>query len=73
MSAHEETAIALTAFTGTRLWATLRHTRDPGTAPSRENAKSMREAAVTDAVPQKNWATTATSSSSARTGPRAVF
>ena len=30
----------------------------PGTARSREKANIMREAEVTDAVTQKNWATT---------------
>ena len=42
-------------MTGTRLAATVRHSSQPGTALSRENANSMREAEVTDAVPQKNW------------------
>ncbi len=44
---------------GTRLRATLRHTFEPGTARSREKANIIRDAEVTDAVPQKNWATTA--------------
>src|SRR5436309_8924553 len=59
MSAHESTAIAITALTGTRcVRLTLRkNVRPPGTAPSRENANIIREAAVTDAVPQKNCAT----------------
>src|ERR1700684_4051564 len=33
----------------------------PGTAPSRLKAKSMREFAVTEAMPQNAWATTAMS------------
>ena len=73
ISAHDSTAIAVTALTGTRLAATARHSRQPGTARSREKANSMREAAVRDAVPQKNWATTAmNSNSSAHTWPSAV-
>src|SRR5215213_7516890 len=50
--------IAQTAFRGTRFRATLRHIVCPGTAPSRENANIIREADVTDAVRQKNCATT---------------
>src|SRR6185369_916366 len=46
---------------------TRRHSRDPGNAPSRLNAKAIRELAVTDAMPQKNWATTQISS---RNSPR---
>ena len=38
--------------------ATFRQTLCPGTAPSRENANIIRDADVTDAVRQKNWATT---------------
>ena len=34
----------------------------PGIAPSRENANIIRDADVTDAVPQKNCATTAITS-----------
>src|SRR5215467_5382467 len=37
---------------------TLLHHREPGSAPSRLNAKAMRELAVTDAMPQKNCAST---------------
>src|SRR4051794_21305551 len=37
---------------------TFFHSREPGSAPSRANAYDMRELAVTDAMPQKNWATT---------------
>src|SRR5437868_3248520 len=44
---------------GTRLRFTWRHHRCPGIAPSRENANIIREAEVTEAVPQKNCATTA--------------
>ena len=36
----------------------------PGTAPSRLKAKSMRELAATEAMPQKAWATTAMSNRS---------
>ena len=62
MSAQASTPMAMTALTGTRLRATLRHSREPGTARSRENANIIRDADVTDAVPQKNCATTAMSS-----------
>src|SRR5256885_12694221 len=37
---------------------TRRQMREPGSAPSRLNAYDIREFAVTDAIPQKNWATT---------------
>src|SRR3954465_15274119 len=37
---------------------TFFHSREPGSAPSRANAYDIRELAVTDAMPQKNWATT---------------
>src|SRR5262245_9821161 len=37
---------------------TLLHHREPGSAPSRLNANAMREFAVTDAMPQKNCAST---------------
>ena len=64
----------VTALTGTRFGATFRHTCDAGTARSREKAKSIREAAVTDAVPQYNCATTATNSRVfASVGPSAVL
>ena len=56
------TPIARTAFTGTRLRATRRQVDEPGTARSRENANIIRDAEVTEAVPQKNCATTAMSS-----------
>src|SRR5437016_7123525 len=46
---------------------TLRQIRDPGIAPSRLNANDIREFAVTDAMPQKNCATTQMSS---RNSPR---
>ena len=36
---------------------TRRQSWCPGTARSRENANSIRDADVTDAVRQKNWAT----------------
>ena len=38
------------------------HSREPGSAPSRLNANAIRELAVTDAMPQKNCATTQISS-----------
>src|SRR3954462_9883029 len=41
---------------------TLAHSREPGSAPSRLNAYDIREFAVTDAMPQKNWATAQMSS-----------
>jgi hypothetical protein len=44
------------------LRATRRQIREPGTAPSRENANIIRDADVTDAVPKKNCATTAMNS-----------
>src|SRR5947209_8236319 len=37
---------------------TWRHSGEPGSAPSRLNANAIREFAVTDAMPQKNCATT---------------
>ncbi len=55
-------------MTGTRcVRLTLRkNVRPPGTAPSRENANIIRDAAVIDASPQKNCAMhTTTSSASA--------
>ena len=49
--------MAQTEFTGTRSrFDTWRHSRWPGTARSRENANIIREADVTEARPQKNWA-----------------
>jgi hypothetical protein len=62
ISAHAVTEIAITAFTGTRFAPTRRHSRDPGTARSREKANIIRDAEVTDAVPQNNCAPTAMSS-----------
>jgi hypothetical protein len=56
MSAAEAMTIATTARLGTRFCDTCRHSWCPGTARSRENANSIREAEVTDAVRQKNWA-----------------
>src|SRR5215217_9406605 len=41
---------------------TLAHSREPGSAPSRLKAYDIRELAVTDAIPQKNWATAQISS-----------
>jgi hypothetical protein len=72
ISAQDSTQIAITALTGARLLATLRHTCENGTAWSRENANSMREDAVTDAVPQNSCAITAMSSRNwAQVSPRA--
>src|SRR3954454_2899963 len=48
-----------TALTGWRAEPSWRQVRWNGVAPSRENAKSMREAEVTEAMPQNSWATTA--------------
>src|SRR3954454_21111219 len=56
ISANERTPIARTARYGTRFGAIRRHSRCPGTAPSRENANIIRDADVTDAVRQKNCA-----------------
>ena len=39
------------------LGLTLAQIREPGSALSRENAYVIREFAVTEAMPQKNWAT----------------
>src|SRR3954471_6140314 len=36
---------------------TFFHIRDPGSAPSRENANAIRELAVTEAIPQNHCAT----------------
>src|SRR5918911_1061135 len=56
-------AMAKTAFTGTRSrFEILRHSRHPGTAPSRENANIIRDADVTDAIVQKSCATHAMNS-----------
>ena len=47
-------------FVGVRVRGLMRcHSLWPGTAPSRENAYSIRELAVSEALPQKNWATQA--------------
>ena len=48
---------------GTRFFATRRQSWWPGTARSRENANIIRDAEVTDAVTQKNCATTQMKSS----------
>ena len=62
MISQARTPIAMTALTGTRFRATLRQSRRAGTARSREKANIIRDADVTDAVPQKNCATTAMTS-----------
>ena len=49
--------MAMTAMCGMRLRDTRRQSWWPGTARSRENANSIRDADVTDAVRQKNCAT----------------
>src|SRR3954447_12448040 len=54
--------ISTTALAGTSLPLSLDHRRQPGTAPSRENAKSMREADVTADIPQNSWPPTAMAS-----------
>ena len=51
------TQMAMTAMCGTRLRATRRQSWCPGTARSRENANSIRDADVTDAVRQNSCAT----------------
>src|SRR6202012_3677728 len=53
MNAH--TATNTTAQLGVLFRLSLRHRLWPGTAPSRENAKVMREALVTQAMPQNSW------------------
>src|SRR5918992_1409382 len=58
MIAAERTQMAATAACGTRFLPTRRQSRWPGMAPSRENANIIRDADVTEAVTQKNWATT---------------
>src|SRR6186997_747076 len=57
MRAADAPTIAITARLGTRFRETWRQSWCPGTARSRENAKSIRDAEVTDAVRQKNCAT----------------
>ena len=44
-----------TAVAGTPVALTRLHSRRPGIARSRENAKNVREQLVTHAIPQKNW------------------
>src|SRR4051794_28034303 len=48
-----------TAITGTPLGLTRLHSRQPGMARSRANAKNVRELLVTQAMPQKSWPTVA--------------
>src|SRR5215210_1652438 len=55
--------MAHTAFRGTRFVATLLQSWWQGTARSREKANIIRDAEVTDAVTQKNCATTQMKSS----------
>src|SRR5829696_3079911 len=59
MSSQASTPIATTARYGTRLLATVRHRKWPGTALSRENANIIRDAEVTDAIVQNSCAITA--------------
>ena len=63
MIAADRTTIATTARCGTRLRPTCRQSLWPGTAPSRENANSIRDADVIEAVTQKNCAITQMKSS----------
>src|SRR5512132_2400324 len=63
MSAHEAMPIIHTAACGTRFVATFRQSWCPGTARSRENAKSILEAEVHAAVRQNICAITAMNSS----------
>ncbi len=61
----------MTALTGTRLLATLRHSAENGTARSRENANIIRDADVTEAVPQNSIAITVMNSrNSVHVSPR---
>src|SRR6187402_2938627 len=48
-------ATSITALTGTRLAFTFDHKDDPGMAPSRLNAKVIREALVRHATVQNSW------------------
>ncbi len=65
ISAHESTAIADHGVDRHAMRPATPSARAlrPGTAPSRENANIIRDAAVTDAAPQKNCATHAMRSS----------
>ncbi len=47
----------ITAATGTPFEFTFESVFDPGSPPSRENAKHMREALVRQAAPQNSWPT----------------
>src|SRR3954464_2372355 len=49
------TATNMTAFAGTFFAVTFDHSADPGMAPSRLNAKVIREALVRHAVVQNSW------------------
>ena len=51
------TATSITALAGTLAPDSVDHSRDPGMAPSRLNAKVIREALVMHEVVQKNWPT----------------
>ena len=66
MSAADRTRSRQTARCGTRLRPTCRQSLWPGTAPSRENANSIRDADVIEAVTQKNCAITQMKSSDLR-------
>ena len=48
---------AIAALVGLRLRSSFAHRPCPGTARSRENANSMRDAAVMHDIPQKYWPT----------------
>src|SRR3954454_24074671 len=53
------TATAMTALNGIRFSFTLLQIRQPGTAPSRENAYIMRDELVMQLIPQNSWPITA--------------
>src|SRR3954468_2991462 len=53
------TATAMTALNGIRLSLTRLQIRQPGTAPSRENAYIMRDELVMQLMPQNSWPITA--------------
>src|SRR6476661_3137244 len=70
---NERVAHSQIEFVGVPVRGLIRaHSGEPGRALSRENAYDMREFAVTEAMPQKNWATPQmTTSASPPRSPRA--
>ena len=52
----QQTATSITALAGTRLAVSLDHFAEPGIAPSRLNAKVIRDAEVMHEVAQNTWA-----------------